>query len=218
MADQSFTLFIILAIAGYIAVKWFLSNNEQHPSIQINGFSSQSDSATASGTAASSNAASRQTRRRIRRRVNDDMIEVVQSLAPHLHPEQIRYDLEQTGSVETTVERYLSGRDMPFPPDYVPESETGGNSSNGQNQSTGSSVTTGNNTNNNSTSTDPRKRSNIKADNLLKKFNVDPQEDLSNLNPNDLSIEERKRLMVWQARKSMELKVENSEYLQSLLK
>ncbi|CDO94689.1 unnamed protein product [Kluyveromyces dobzhanskii CBS 2104] len=210
MADHSTALFIILAITGYVVLKWFTNNNEQHPSVQNSTILEQSNSSSNTSAAA----APGQPRRRIRRRVNEDMIAVVQSLAPHLHPEQIRYDLEQTGSVETTVERFLSGRDMPFPPDYSPEAETSGNSASTQNQATPNSTST--NTNNTS-STDPRKRSNIKADNLLQKYNVDPQEDLSTLNPADLSIEEKKRLLVWQARKNMEAQVEKSEFLQSLL-
>lgn len=46
------------------------------------------------------------------------MVEVVQTLAPGMTEAQIRYDLERTGSVETTVERYLSMGSLPFPPGY----------------------------------------------------------------------------------------------------
>ncbi|BAO38526.1 coupling of ubiquitin conjugation to ER degradation protein 1 [Kluyveromyces marxianus DMKU3-1042] len=199
MADQGTTLFFVLVITGYIALKWFMSNNEQHPSVQANGASSASSTNGASNGSSGNGSSGRRTPRprRIRRPVNQDMIEVVQSLAPHLHPEQIRYDLEQTGSVEATVERFLSGREMPFPPDYQGEAST----TNGTTSS----------------STDPRKRSNIKPDNLLQKYDVDPEEDMSGVDASDLSINERKRLMVWKARKNMEKEVKKSEYLQKLL-
>lgn len=200
MADQGTTLFFVLVITGYIALKWFMSNNEQHPSVQANGASSASTSSSTNGASngSSGRANSRAPRpRRIRRPVNQDMIEVVQSLALHLHPEQIRYDLEQTGSVEATVERFLSGREMPFPPDYQGEAST----TNGTTSS----------------STDPRKRSNIKPDILLQKYDVDPEEDMSGVDASELSINERKRLMVWKARKNMEKEVKKSEYLQKLL-
>lgn len=199
MADQGTTLFFVLVITGYIALKWFMSNNEQHPSVQANGASSTSNTNGASNGSSGNGSSGRRTPRprRIRRPVNQDMIEVVQSLAPHLHPEQIRYDLEQTGSVEATVERFLSGREMPFPPDYQGEAST----TNGTTTS----------------STDPRKRSNIKPDNLLQKYDVDPEEDMSGVDASELSINERKRLMVWKARKNMEKEVKKSEYLQKLL-
>ncbi|BAP70074.1 coupling of ubiquitin conjugation to ER degradation protein 1 [Kluyveromyces marxianus] len=199
MADQGTTLFFVLVITGYIALKWFMSNNEQHPSVQANGASSASSTNGASNGSSGNGSSGRRTPRprRIRRPVNQDMIEVVQSLAPHLHPEQIRYDLEQTGSVEATVERFLSGREMPFPPDYQAEAST----TNGTTSS----------------STDPRKRSNIKPDNLLQKYDVDPEEDMSGVDASELSINERKRLMVWKARKNMEKEVKKSEYLQKLL-
>ncbi|CCH59149.1 hypothetical protein TBLA_0B03070 [Henningerozyma blattae CBS 6284] len=47
-----------------------------------------------------------------KRKVTQDMIEVVQTLAPSLSVAQIRYSLKQTGSVETTVEDFLSGKEM----------------------------------------------------------------------------------------------------------
>lgn len=44
------------------------------------------------------------------------MIDVVQALGPTLSADQIRYDLERTGSVEETVEKYLSTGTLPQPP------------------------------------------------------------------------------------------------------
>ncbi|KAL3235290.1 Coupling of ubiquitin conjugation to ER degradation protein 1 [Nakaseomyces bracarensis] len=55
-------------------------------------------------------------RKRRKRRVTEGMIEIVATLAPHLHHDQIKYDLEKTGSVEATVERLLKGEEFEFPP------------------------------------------------------------------------------------------------------
>lgn len=64
---------------------------------------------------------------------------------------------------------------------------------------------------------DPRKKNMICAENLLDKFHVDLNEDMSNLSFKDLDIEERKRLLVWQARKNLETKLQSDKDLQSLL-
>ncbi|AAS52960.1 AER279Wp [Eremothecium gossypii ATCC 10895] len=178
--DQSSALFLALLLVLFVLVKWFIKT-ESHPSAQHatvdTGLSSQSTGA-AGGRAQGTGAV-----RRRRRPVNDDMIEVVQALAPHLHSEQIRYDLERSGSVEATVERYLRGEDFPFPPGYTapipPESPQ-------------------------QDSSDPRKRSNIRADDLLQKYDVDPAEDMSAVEFHELDMDARKRFMVWRARKRME--------------
>lgn len=49
------------------------------------------------------------TNRRTPVRVTPDMIEAVRSIAPGLTTSQIRADLQITGSVQVTVEKYLSG-------------------------------------------------------------------------------------------------------------
>lgn len=66
-------------------------------------------------------------KRRRKRRVTEGMIEIVSTLAPHLDVEQIKYDLEKTGSVELTVQRLLKGEEFEFPP-KEDESSTANNS------------------------------------------------------------------------------------------
>lgn len=58
---------------------------------------------------------------RQRRPVTEDMVEVVQAIAPNVTVAQIRFDLEKTGNIEATVERYLSEGTLPQPPSYKPE-------------------------------------------------------------------------------------------------
>ncbi|QLG73542.1 hypothetical protein HG535_0F00520 [Zygotorulaspora mrakii] len=195
--DQSTLTLLLTILVGFVLLKWF-AQSDQHPSAQQLG----SDGANSELAGANQNRAHptrRGTARRPRRPVSPDMIEVVQSLAPHLHVEQIRYNLEETGSVEVTVERFLRGDDFPFPPGYrASPTEPAGDRSAGN--------------------TDPRKRNNIRPDSLLTKFNVDPEADLSGRDFKDLDTEERKQFMVWQARKSMEKRLETDERLRELLK
>lgn len=177
-------------------LKWFVQS-ESHPSAQ------HADPIRSSATT-TARAQSNAPRRRARRRVTDDMIEVVQSLAPYLHREQIRYSLEQTGSVEATVEIFLRGEELPFPPGFSHESSSEAQSSTHTSERTPEA-------------TDPKKKSNIKPDNLLSKYHVDINDDFTGTAYLDLSLEERKKFLVWQARKKMEEKLAKDEDLAHLL-
>lgn len=191
MMDQSTLTFLVTIIVGFVLVKWF-TQSDQHPSAQaLAGQQSSSNVNRQSQQAAST----RQRAARRRRAVTPDMIEVVHSLAPNLDEEQIRYSLQQTGSVEETVERFLRGDEFPFPPGY--RAPAAGTQQHG-------------------TSSDPRKRDNIRPDNLLKKFNVDPNEDLSSEDPQQMDLEQRKKFLVWQARKNLEKRLETDEVLRAL--
>lgn len=201
--DQSSFTFLAVLIVSFLFLKWF-TKSDSHPSVQH---------ATVNGTTGNpvvSASAQRQTapRRRARRRVTPDMIEVVQSLAPNLHVAQIKYDLERTGSVEETVEKYLRGDAFLYPPGYQPEQNS--SHSNYPEQTTTNTAAT--------EPSDPRKRDNIKADNLLAKYNVDPNDDLDGEEYAELTIEERKKFLVWQARKRMEQRLKNDQDLSSLLR
>lgn len=50
------------------------------------------------------------------------MVEVVQTIAPQLTTAQIRYDLQTSGSVEATIERFMELGTLPFPPGEEPPS------------------------------------------------------------------------------------------------
>lgn len=195
--DQSTLTFLVTIIIGFVLVKWF-TQSDQHPSAQQLGTEGNASRSSTSNTSPS-HSSRHSVARRARRTVTPDMIEVVQSLAPHLHVAQIRYNLEETGSVEVTVEQFLRGDDFPFPPGYraSPAENTG-------ERNTGS--------------TDPRKKDNIKPDNLLTKFNVDPNADLTIKDFKELDTDERKQFMVWQARKNMETRLKTDSRLRELLK
>lgn len=198
--DQSTITFLITIVIGFVLLRWF-TQSDQHPSAQH--LSDGNGTNGGSGVREQQQVESNHQRnpRHPRRNVTPDMIEVVQSLAPHLHVEQIRYSLEQTGSVEDTVERFLRGDSFPFPPGYRASQTSRASAAATQPDHGG----------------DPRKKDNIRPDNLLEKFNVDPKEDLSGEDFSELDVERRKKHMVWQARKNMEKRLENDESLRSLL-
>lgn len=58
---------------------------------------------------------------RQRRQVTESMIEVVQAIGPQLSASQIRYSLENSGSVEATIEMLMQTGSLPLPPDEVSE-------------------------------------------------------------------------------------------------
>ncbi|QLQ81826.1 hypothetical protein HG537_0G00800 [Torulaspora globosa] len=197
--DKSTVTFLVTIIIGFVLLKWF-TQTDQHPSAQqVSGEETGRTRGANSGHQQATETGRQSAGRRVRRAVTPDMIEVVQSLAPHLHVEQIRYSLEQTGSVEETVERFLRGDDFPYPPGYraTPANRA----------SPRGTVDHG----------DPRKKDNIRPDNLLEKFNVDLSEDFSGRDIKGMDIETRKKFMVWQARKNLEKRLETDESLKSLV-
>ncbi|ODV98244.1 hypothetical protein PACTADRAFT_83559 [Pachysolen tannophilus NRRL Y-2460] len=129
--DSSTATFISILVVAFIVLKWFMA-----PSSTSN--SPNQRASTSSNTRGQSSSTSRnqiqnqqfQNREqgqqsRAHRQVTQDMIEVVQSLAPQLSIPQIRYDLERSGSVEATVERYLTEGGLPSPPNL--ENDVDGN-------------------------------------------------------------------------------------------
>ena len=198
--DSSVLSIIITLLLGVIILKWFLQS-DPHPSTdrisrnQVRGSRSNNNARSATSNRNNNN----------RHHVTPDMIQSVQNVAPTMDVEQIRYALQQSGSVEITVERYLRGESFPFPPGYTP------NVNNGSSQRSSDEI-----------NSDPRKRSNIKSDNLLTKFNIninDPNCDseFTDVVYSDLDMDQRKRYMVWDARRKMEKKLENDPELKSLL-
>lgn len=197
--DQSTVTFLITIVIGFVLLRWF-TQLDQHPSAQQLAGENRAGERNGARGQQIGDSPRQRTARQVRRNVTPDMIQVVQSLAPHLHVEQIRYNLEQTGSVEETVERFLRGDSFPYPPGYR-ASPTNRASPAATQQEHG----------------DPRKKNNIRPDNLLEKFNVDSNDDLSAEDFKELDVEGRKKFMVWQARKNMEKRLENDESLKSLL-
>ncbi|CAI4048844.1 hypothetical protein SKDZ_13G3890 [Saccharomyces kudriavzevii ZP591] len=202
--EDSRLLITLVLVFGVIFLRKFFQSN-QHPSAQR--LSTTGVNAHGRPQGPTQSALRRTNRANGGHPVTTQMVETVQNLAPNLHPEQIRYSLENTGSVEETVEKYLRGDEFSFPPGFEPSRAAIG--ANG--------AATNNNAAAGGEFNDPRKKNMICAENLLDKFHVNPNEDMSHMNFEDLDIEERKKLLVWQARKNLETKLQNDKNLQSLL-
>ena len=116
--DNSTIVFIAVLGVAFIFLRWLIAPippqlpNELNEALanSVNN-SNRPNNSNNSNSATNSNA-----NRRTRREPSDDMIEVVQTIAPQLTRGQIRMDLERSGSVEVTMERYMETGSLPFPP------------------------------------------------------------------------------------------------------
>ncbi|EDK45670.1 hypothetical protein LELG_03849 [Lodderomyces elongisporus NRRL YB-4239] len=132
--DSTTILFIVTIAVAFIFLRWMILPIPQDSEFPLPNTGSSATSSTTtlnssrvsgSGSGLGSNsglATGRNTTTRRRggaRPVTDSMIEVVQTIAPSLTVEQIRYDLEATGSVEVTIDKYMETGTLPFPPGYV---------------------------------------------------------------------------------------------------
>ncbi|CCD27247.1 Cue1p NDAI_0K00560 [Naumovozyma dairenensis CBS 421] len=204
---------IVVIIIGLLFMRWVFQS-DQHPSAQSLNSSTSSQPQQQRNTARNGARSNRNNNNNNhnnnngRYPVTNDMIQTVQNVAPDLHREQIRFNLQRTGSVEDTVESYLRGDSFPFPLGFV---ESNPNTSNNNAGGIGGGIS----------SNDPRKQNNIKAENLLVKFNVSLNEfdlEIDDQEFKKLDITERKKYLIWKARKDMELKVQNDVELSNLLK
>lgn len=130
--DSTTILFIVTIAVAFIFLRWMILPIPQDSEFPLPNTGSSATSSTTtlnssrvSGSGSGSNSGlstGRNTTTRRRggaRPVTDSMIEVVQTIAPSLTVEQIRYDLENTGSVEVTIDKYMETGTLPFPPGYV---------------------------------------------------------------------------------------------------
>lgn len=108
--DSSAILFVVTLIIGFIFLRWIIP-----PIPETNDFNIDPSTLSKDGEDETTTEISTSTKRRNRREVTDSMIEVVQTIAPRLTVEQIRFDLEKTGSVEVTVDNYMEHGDLPHP-------------------------------------------------------------------------------------------------------
>lgn len=106
--DSTTLIFIIIIIVVFVFLKLLIAPVPEGVPHELSEFVPAEHGGTSN--------ANRNTQRRRRRPVTTDMIEVVKTIAPHLSDEQIRADLERTGSVEVTVERFLDSGSLPPAP------------------------------------------------------------------------------------------------------
>lgn len=181
---------LISLLLIFLVVKWVLNTGDTHPSTKQLNQPNELRST--------------RPRRTQQQPVNAGLVQQVQQVAPGLHVEQIKYALQlNRNNVQLVIENYLNGNDFPFPPGYTPSARPSGTA-----------------LNNNENSSDPRKVSNIKQDNLLNKFHVtenmfDEQDGDDLEDPTDML--QRKQFMVYKARKDMKKRLETDSELASLL-
>ncbi|ODQ61158.1 hypothetical protein WICANDRAFT_29271 [Wickerhamomyces anomalus NRRL Y-366-8] len=148
--DSSTITFIATLVIAFIFLRWFISSDEEdEATIQSTATSTSPSQSQAQDS--QHDAEEQSTRQeRLRRPVTNSMIEVVQQLAPHLTVGQIKLDLQRTGSVQETVDRFLSEGTLPYPEGEGPNaSRTANPAQDSRNQV-----------------------DNIKPENLLKKYGI----------------------------------------------
>lgn len=117
--DNSTIVFIAVLGIAFIFLRWLIAPIPPQLPNELNealaNSSANNSNNSSSNNSNSSNSNTNHTSGRSRRGASDDMIEVVQTIAPQLTRGQIRMDLERTGSVELTMERYMETGNLPFP-------------------------------------------------------------------------------------------------------
>lgn len=149
--DSSTITFIATLVIAFVFLRWFISSDEEDEAT-IQSTATSTSSSQSQAQSSQHDAEEQSTRQeRLRRPVTNSMIEVVQQLAPHLTVGQIKLDLQRTGSVQETVDRFLSEGTLPFPEGEGPNASRAAN-----------------------TAQDSRNQvDNIKPENLLKKYGID---------------------------------------------
>ncbi|KAI3403307.2 CUE1 [Candida oxycetoniae] len=182
--DSTTVIFIVTIVVAFIFLRWLITPIPQDSDFP--NISSGNTGTVAAGSSASGRATSRgsmSVTRRNGRQVNDSMVEVVQTIAPNLTVEQIRFDLENTGSVEVTIDRYMELGTLPFPPGYVPPTPAPEPSSNAEGEEKKKS-----------------KEAEKESINLFKKYNIDVNNPI--LDSDDI-VKNRRNEMIFNARKRM---------------
>lgn len=181
--DNSTIIFILALIFILVILRWLITPIPQSVPEEFNipDPARQSSAPT--------------TNSRQRRQVTQSMIEVVQAIGPHLTASQIKYSLENTGSIEATVEALMENGNLPFPP---------GESSN----------------NSTSETNPPEKDQQNHSRSLLEKYNVDTQEGETiatdgkwgkDQNERVSFLRKRKADMILRARKNMKEAIAEKE-------
>lgn len=195
--DSSTLTFVAILAVAFVFLRWFINADEP----DLNSPLDVHDVATG-------DAPERVDAEHIeqqRRPVTTDMIEVVQSIAPHLTVAQIRHDLRRSGSVQETVERVLSEGTLPVPPGGpadVRDGATGGNHAADERNSV----------------------DNIHPENLLEKYKVEEGASGSVSTPQwsqspevrAQTLQEKRSEMILKARKRLEAQLSNEQDLSAL--
>lgn len=114
MSDSNTITFFFTVVVAFVVIRWFINSEPANPDA--------GDAGAGGADAGNAQQPQQQNRRRnlqpvAFREVTPGMIEIVQSMAPNLTVEQIRYSLESNnGNIEATVDQFLAEGTLPFPP------------------------------------------------------------------------------------------------------
>lgn len=119
--DTSTIIFILTLVIAFIVLRWLISPIPHSVAGEFN--LPEPTQHEAENEAERRAPRERPARSGDSRQVRDSMIEVVQSIGPQLSVSQIRYSLQQTGSVEATVEQFMENGTLPYPPGETPQQQ-----------------------------------------------------------------------------------------------
>lgn len=109
--DSSTIIFIATLAVAFIFLRWLISPVPDQNEAQLASETAASERRSAANDAVRESGLTSR-----RRPVTESMIEVVQTIAPSLTREQIILDLNTTGSVELTIEKFMETGSLPPAP------------------------------------------------------------------------------------------------------
>lgn len=110
--ETSTVVFFATIAAGFLILRWLISPIPDQLEEAAAAHATQRDGRRPTPSTQS------------RRPVTDSMIDVVQAIAPQLTRGQIRMDLERSGLVEVTIDRFMEEGTLPMPPMSEAENES----------------------------------------------------------------------------------------------
>lgn len=112
--DSNTITFFFTVVVAFVVIRWFITSETVEGGGEGGANAAGGDGQQQQGPATRTR--NLQPVQLNRRPVTQDMVDVVLQIAPHLTPEQVRFDLERTGNIEETVNRALADGNLPFPP------------------------------------------------------------------------------------------------------
>ncbi|KAK6457924.1 uncharacterized protein RJT20DRAFT_133369 [Scheffersomyces xylosifermentans] len=225
--DSSTVIFIITLAVAFIFLRWLIAPIPQSNEFNVNLSPPSSAESSSGSTNGSSHGSTGNNARstgvtRNRRQVTDGMIEVVSTIAPSLTRDQIIMDLNNTGSVEVTINRYMELGGLPFPPGA---DRTPNRAPSTSNATTTTNETPANAQPNAQTNAQPNaKQPKKKSINLLEKYDIKPEDLAENESTTssgvdkNISLQRRKQEMILSARRRLEAQLKNEQDWSQVMK
>ncbi|EDK36146.2 hypothetical protein PGUG_00244 [Meyerozyma guilliermondii ATCC 6260] len=194
--ETSTVVFFATIVAGFLILRWLISPIPDPLEEAAAAHATQRDGRRPTPST------------RSRRPVTDSMIDVVQAIAPQLTRGQIRMDLERSGSVEVTIDRFMEEGTLPMPENQNDEETEGNGQGNQGNQAQS----------NQAQSNQSEGGSGIKPANLIERYGLESKidQDVSNAAINSATnqdkidlLSSRREEMILNARKRLAAQLSN---------